>query len=55
MREDGEVRANSRAVDFPMPLEAPVIRIVLPSRRFETAEDMVRRWVRAVLVRYEVG
>lgn len=27
-----------------MPLEAPVMRIVLPERRFETAVDMVR-WV----------
>lgn len=44
LRDCGEVRANSRAVALPMPLEAPVMRIVLPERRFETAVDMVR-WV----------
>lgn len=48
-RESGEVRANSRAVALPMPEEAPVMRIVLPERRFETAEDMVRTWGRVVL------
>lgn len=39
----GDVRANSLAVLFPMPDEAPVTTIVLPSRRFATAEAMVRR------------
>lgn len=38
----GFVRANSRAVDFPIPEEAPVMRMVLPSRRLAAAEDMVR-------------
>jgi hypothetical protein len=38
----GAVRANSRAVDFPIPEEAPVMRMVLPSRRLAAAEDMLR-------------
>ena len=36
------MRANSRAVDLPMPEEAPVMRIVLPERRFDMAVDIVR-------------
>ena len=43
----GEVRANSKAQDRPMPDEAPVMTIVLPDRRWD-AEDMARRWVRRV-------
>lgn len=42
-RESGEARAYSSAVDLPIPLEAPVIRIVLPCRRFER-EDILRAW-----------
>jgi hypothetical protein len=37
-REEGEVRANSSAVERPMPEEAPVIRIVWPWRREEMEE-----------------
>lgn len=36
------VRANSKAVDRPMPDEAPVMSIVLPARRLAAAEAMVR-------------
>lgn len=35
----GQVRANSRAVDRPMPEEAPVMRTVLPARRWPAAES----------------
>ena len=40
----GDVRANSIAVLFPMPLDAPVITMVLPSRRLPIAVAIVRRW-----------
>lgn len=40
---DGAVRANSRAVLRPMPDEAPVMRTVLPARRFAAAEAMMVR------------
>jgi hypothetical protein len=40
-RELGEVRANSSAQDFPMPLDAPVMRIVLPDRRLPIAEAIL--------------
>ena len=40
----GDVRANSMAVLFPMPLDAPVITMVLPSRRLPIAVAIVRRW-----------
>jgi len=36
------VRANSLAVLAPIPEEAPVMRIVLPERRVETAEEYAR-------------
>ena len=43
LRLCGEVRANSRAVERPMPEEAPVMRMVLPERRLPMAVvDMVR-------------
>lgn len=42
----GLVRANSRAVERPMPEEAPVMRIVLPERRAaDDAVAMVRKEV----------
>lgn len=34
LRLSGELRANSRAVERPIPEEAPVMRMVLPERRF---------------------
>jgi hypothetical protein len=37
-REEGDVRANSSAVERPMPEEAPVMRIVWPWRREEMKE-----------------
>ena len=40
----GDVRANSMAVLFPMPLEAPVTTIVLPSSRLPIAVAIVRGW-----------
>lgn len=39
----GAVRANSRAVERPMPEEAPVTTMVLPVRRFAAAEDDILR------------
>lgn len=35
----GAVRANSKAVLRPMPEEAPVMTMVLPSRRLAAAEE----------------
>jgi len=46
-RSLGAVRANSMAVLRPIPDEAPVIKIVLPSIRFEiAASDILRNWER---------
>ena len=45
LRSEGEVRANSKAVLRPMPDDAPVMRIVLPARRLETAEAIAWVWV----------
>lgn len=42
-RSFGAVRANSMAVLRPMPEEAPVMRIVLPSMRLEIAERDILR------------
>lgn len=38
----GDVRANSCAVLLPIPEEAPVIKMVLPSSLFDTAEEALR-------------
>ena len=48
LRDWGDVRANSKAVLRPMPEEAPVIRMVLPLRRLDTAEAIVRRRMFAI-------
>jgi hypothetical protein len=37
----GAVRANSNAVLLPIPLDAPVMTIVFPSRRLALADDIV--------------
>lgn len=42
MRFSGLVRANSSAVDFPIPDEAPVMSTVLPLRRLDIADTMLR-------------
>lgn len=44
LRDLGEVRANSRAVERPMPEDEPVIRIVFPERLVDMGEGMVVGW-----------
>jgi hypothetical protein len=51
-RSSGCVRANSTAVERPMPEDAPVITIVLPLRRWAMLEDILvaeRRWASGVV------
>ena len=43
-RQSGAVRANSRAVDRPIPAEAPVMRMVFFERRRAIADDIVESW-----------
>ena len=42
LRFSGLVRANSSAVDFPIPDEAPVTSTVLPLRRWVIEDTMLR-------------
>jgi hypothetical protein len=41
LRSSGCVRANSMAIDLPIPDDAPVTRIVLPLRRCDMLEDIL--------------
>ena len=43
-RHSGAVRANSRAVDRPIPAEAPVMRMVFFERRRAIADDIAETW-----------
>jgi hypothetical protein len=51
LRSSGWVRANSRAVERPMPDEAPVIKTVLPLRRCAMLDDILARCAWAMLGR----